>query len=222
MNELVKIDETTPKVFKDIFNLSDTEFINEIESLKELNPETVDYIKSQTLKLMSFDAGRVIIVGLILNEVFKKIGTHHNGAYTDWLHKIGFEPRTALRYRNRASLFLLTKSLYGQKVILKLSNADIEKIMANEELKTVVLSELDKGTNEETIKIYIKNYVLTMESDEEVEIETEEIPENNEEVVSGEMKNISSEIKNKWTKLDKNKKKKISSFLKKIKEILES
>lgn len=174
-----------------------------------LEKETIEYLKNQSLYIVNLEANRTIFLGIILNEIFKKLGNHHEGEYTNYLKKLNIEPRTALRYRNRATLFEKCSSNFARKVIIKLSHDDIDKIFTNK-LQETILFHIEKGANVDVIKMFIKsNCTITNKIEFSEKFESENF------------NNINEELTKKWNLLDKRKKEKISKLLLKMKKILE-
>ena len=131
--------------FDSLYSEEDFSYINEILEEEDLR----EFLKDRTKKLLIQKDFTVIFLGNTLEEVFQKIGNHKNGTYQKWLHLVGINERTALRYRNKANLFKKAISFNAKKVIFELSHDNIQVILDNKDIEEKVLNSL----------VFIKNYI---------------------------------------------------------------
>jgi hypothetical protein len=128
--------------------------------LKAVNPfdslyseeDLREFLKDRTKKLLIQKDFTVIFLGDTLEEVFQRIGNHKNGTYQKWLHLVGINERTALRYRNKANLFKKAISFNAKKVIFELSHDNIQVILDNNDIEEKVLNSIENGANKKDIQ----------------------------------------------------------------------
>lgn len=194
-----------------LFPESDFSYIDEM--CADETDEIKKFLKEKTMHLLIQDNLSKLKLGEILEEVFQKIGNNKNGLYLKWLEGTGINSRTALRYRNRYSLFNKVKRRTAQHVILSLGHEDIEKILEEENTTEKVINILENGGDKAKVKEFLDQRIA-IEFKEEI---SEEIPD-----FKLNIEKISNEVNQKWETIDNNKQKKINKLFKKIKEIIES
>ena len=194
--------------FDSLYSEEDFSYINEILEEEDLR----EFLKDRTKKLLIQKDFTVIFLGDTLEEVFQKIGNHKNGTYQKWLHLVGINERTALRYRNKAILFKKTISFNAKKVIFELSHDNIQVILDNKDIEEKVLNSLENGANKKDIQKLLTTEQLSFNIKEERETFEKDIN----------FSSISNEIFDKWENLDNRKKKKVETLFIKIKKIINS
>ncbi|WP_340221970.1 hypothetical protein LDK25_05910 [Fusobacterium nucleatum] len=194
--------------FDSLYSEEDFSYINEILEEEDLR----EFLKDRTKKLLIQKDFTVIFLGNTLEEVFQKIGNHKNGTYQKWLHLVGINERTALRYRNKANLFKKAISFNAKKVIFELSHDNIQVILDNKDIEEKVLNSLENGANKKDIQKLLTTEQLSFNIKEEREIFEKDIN----------FSSISNEIFDKWENLDNRKKKKVETLFIKIKKIINS
>ena len=194
--------------FDSLYSEEDFSYINEIIEEEDLRK----FLKDRTKKLLIQKDFTVIFLGNTLEEVFQKIGNHKNGTYQKWLHLVGINERTALRYRNKANLFKKATSFNAKKVIFELSHDNIQVILDNKDIEEKVLNSLENGANKKDIQKLLTTEQLSFNIKQEKETFEKDIN----------FSNISNEIVDKWENLDSRKKKKVETLFIKIKKIINS
>ena len=194
--------------FDSLYSEEDFSYINEILEEEDLR----EFLKDRTKKLLIQKDFTVIFLGDTLEEVFQKIGNHKNGTYQKWLHLVGINERTALRYRNKAILFKKTISFNAKKVIFELSHDNIQVILDNKDIEEKVLNAIENGANKKDIQKLLTTEQLSFNIKEERETFEKDIN----------FSSISNEIFDKWENLDNRKKKKVETLFIKIKKIINS
>ena len=194
--------------FDSLYSEEDFIYINEILEEEDLR----EFLKDRTKKLLIQKDFTVIFLGDTLEEVFQKIGNHKNGTYQKWLHLVGINERTALRYRNKANLFKKATSFNAKKVIFELSHDNIQVILDNKDIEEKVLNSLENGANKKDIQKLLTTEQLSFNIKEERETFEKDIN----------FSSISNEIVDKWENLDSRKKKKVETLFIKIKRIINS
>ena len=194
--------------FDSLYSEEDFSYINEILEEEDLR----EFLKDRTKKLLIQKDFTVIFLGNTLEEVFQKIGNHKNGTYQKWLHLVGINERTALRYRNKANLFKKATSFNAKKVIFELSHDNIQVILDNKDIEEKVLNSLENGANKKDIQKLLTTEQLSFNLKEERETFEKDIN----------FSSISNEIFDKWENLDNRKKKKVETLFIKIKKIINS
>ncbi|WP_339064784.1 hypothetical protein [Fusobacterium animalis] len=194
--------------FDSLYSEEDFSYINEILEEEDLR----EFLKDRTKKLLIQKDFTVIFLGDTLEEVFQKIGNHKNGTYQKWLHLVGINERTALRYRNKATLFKKATSFNAKKVIFELSHDNIQVILDNKDIEEKVLNSIENGANKKDIQKLLATEQLSFNIKQEKETFEKDIN----------FSNISNEIVDKWENLDSRKKKKVETLFIKIKKIINS
>ena len=194
--------------FDSLYSEEDFSYINEILEEEDLR----EFLKDRTKKLLIQKDFTVIFLGDTLEEVFQKIGNHKNGTYQKWLHLVGINERTALRYRNKANLFKKATSFNAKKVIFELSHDNIQMILDNKDIEEKVLNSIENGANKKDIQKLLATEQLSFNIKQEKETFEKDIN----------FSNISNEIVDKWENLDSRKKKKVETLFIKIKKIINS
>ena len=172
--------------FDSLYSEEDFSYINEILEEEDLR----EFLKDRTKKLLIQKDFTVIFLGDTLEEVFQKIGNHKNGTYQKWLHLVGINERTALRYRNKANLFKKAISFNAKKVIFELSHDNIQVILDNKDIEEKVLNAIENGANKKDIQKLLTTEQLSFNIKQEKETFEKDIN-----LEPGEIKEIKISVK---------------------------
>lgn len=131
---------------KDLLNI---DLLDEITDNSEINQK----IKEKALEYANFTAKTTIWLGKHLTEVFDLLSTGNTreaSNYIKYLNYIGVNERTARRYRKRYKLYENIPTEAGKKLVLNLSDDDIQ-LLENE---PKLLNQIDKcNTKEEFLNL---------------------------------------------------------------------
>ena len=145
-NVVVVQEEKQLLTMKDLLNI---DLLDEITDNSEINQK----IKEKALEYANFTAKTTIWLGKHLTEVFDLLSTGNTreaSNYIKYLNYIGVNERTARRYRKRYKLYENIPTEAGKKLVLNLSDDDIQ-LLENE---PKLLNQIDKcNTKEEFLNL---------------------------------------------------------------------
>ena len=179
------------------------------------DPETVEYLKNQSLELFKIQARSVIEFGKVFVRVFDKLGhmgSKYEGTYTKWLEANQIDRRTALRYRKRYELYSQVEEK-NKFIISNLPIPYIEQIY-KEENREKFIKIINNGISyDEVLKILKTDNIIENKSEKKEEIEVVDYS-------FKEYKNILKNIDEKAEMLKEKEKLEIKKYLDKINKIL--
>lgn len=145
-NVVVVQEEKQLLTMKDLLNI---DLLDKITDNSEINQK----IKEKALEYANFTAKTTIWLGKHLTEVFDLLSTGNTreaSNYIKYLNYIGVNERTARRYRKRYKLYENIPTEAGKKLVLNLSDDDIQ-LLENE---PKLLNQIDKcNTKEEFLNL---------------------------------------------------------------------
>lgn len=145
-NIIVVQEEKQLLTMKDLLNI---DLLDKITDNSEINQK----IKEKALEYANFSAKTTIWLGKHLTEVFDLLSTGNTreaSNYIKYLNYIGVNERTARRYRKRYKLYENIPTEAGKKLVLNLSDDDIQ-LLENE---PKLLNQIDKcNTKEEFLNL---------------------------------------------------------------------
>ena len=145
-NVVVVQEEKQLLTMKDLLNI---DLLDKITDNSEINQK----IKEKALEYANFSAKTTIWLGKHLTEVFDLLSTGNTreaSNYIKYLNYIGVNERTARRYRKRYKLYENIPTEAGKKLVLNLSDDDIQ-LLENE---PKLLNQIDKcNTKEEFLNL---------------------------------------------------------------------
>lgn len=145
-NVVVVQEEKQLLTMKDLLNI---DLLDKITDNSEINQK----IKEKALEYANFSAKTTIWLGKHLTEVFDLLSTGNTreaSNYIKYLNYIGVNERTARRYRKRYNLYENIPTEAGKKLVLNLSDDDIQ-LLENE---PKLLNQIDKcNTKEEFLNL---------------------------------------------------------------------
>lgn len=145
-NVVVVQEEKQLLTMKDLLNI---DLLDKITDNSEINQK----IKEKALEYVNFSAKTTIWLGKHLTEVFDLLSTGNTreaSNYIKYLNYIGVNERTARRYRKRYKLYENIPTEAGKKLVLNLSDDDIQ-LLENE---PKLLNQIDKcNTKEEFLNL---------------------------------------------------------------------
>lgn len=145
-NVVVVQEEKQLLTMKDLLNI---DLLDKITDNSEINQK----IKEKALEYANFTAKTTIWLGKHLTEVFDLLSTGNTreaSNYIKYLNYIGVNERTARRYRKRYKLYENIPTEAGKKLVLNLSDDDIQ-LLENE---PKLLNQIDKcNTKDEFLNL---------------------------------------------------------------------
>lgn len=140
-NIIVVQEEKQLLTMKDLLNI---DLLDKITDNSEINQK----IKEKALEYANFSAKTTIWLGKHLTEVFDLLSTGNTreaSNYIKYLNYIGVNERTARRYRKRYKFYENIPTEAGKKLVLNLSDDDIQ-LLENE---PKLLNQIDKCNTKE-------------------------------------------------------------------------
>ena len=115
------------------------------------NKETNKFLVKKSIEVLGIQAKASVDLGKIFKEVHEKLAgnNHHNGVYTVWLEKNGFNKMTALRHRRRYELYMLVNSENGKAFVATLPVRIIDSIYRQEDVSGIAATISDGITRDE-------------------------------------------------------------------------
>jgi hypothetical protein len=115
------------------------------------NKETNEFLVKKSIEVLGIQAKASVDLGKIFKEVHEKLAgnNHHNGVYTVWLEKNGFNKMTALRHRRRYELYMLVNSENGKAFVATLPVRIIDSIYRQEDVSGIAATISDGITRDE-------------------------------------------------------------------------
>lgn len=206
----VKVIEESKEVLELDNELVDYKLIDEITEDSNLR----GYLKEKTHKLLLVQTNGILEIGKLLIEVKEEIGKQGSpeGIYEKWIELNGMKKTTAFRYRKRYELFSVVNS-ERKGFVATLPVRIIEEIAKRED-NDIYIKIINKGTTKEELEN------LLLEKEEEKVKTLSNVQERTDFEIMNKIllfQNIREEdLKN----IDKEKKMKIDSYLKKIEQLL--
>lgn len=206
----VKVIEESKEVLELDNELVDYKLIDEITEDSNLR----GYLKEKTHKLLLVQTNGILEIGKLLIEVKEEIGKQGSseGIYEKWLELNGIKKTTAFRYRKRYELFSIVNS-ERKGFVATLPVRIIEEIAKRED-NDIYVKMINKGTTKEELEN------LLLEKEEEKVKSLSSVQERTDFEIMNKIllfQNIREEdLKN----IDKEKKIKLDSYLKKIEQLL--
>ena len=113
--------------------------------------ETNEFLVKKSVEVLGIQAKASVDLGKIFKEVHEKLAgdNHHNGVYTVWLEKNGFNKMTALRHRRRHELYTLVNSESGKAFVATLPVRTIDSIYRQEDVSGIAATITDGITRDE-------------------------------------------------------------------------
>lgn len=113
-------------------------------------------------------------LGKTFQEVHERLGgdNQYNGIYTRWLEFYGFNKMTALRHRNRYSLYSEVKSDEAKELVSKITDDWVNKLIKHDNKKSI-LQTLEKTPTKENLTLLLSNSVIEKDISLEFDIESE-------------------------------------------------
>ncbi|WP_319200113.1 hypothetical protein [uncultured Ilyobacter sp.] len=115
---------------------------------------------------------------LELGETFQEVhdrlsgDNQYNGIYTKWLEFYGFNKMTALRHRNRYSLYSTMKSEKAKELVSKITDDWVNKLMKHAN-KEYILETLENTPTRENLAVLLSNTITEKNISLEFDIESE-------------------------------------------------
>ena len=115
------------------------------------NKETNEFLVKKSIEVLGIQAKASVDLGKIFKEVHEKLAgdNHHNGVYTVWLEKNGFNKMTALRHKRRYELYMLVNSENGKAFVATLPVRIIDSIYRQEDVSGIAATISDGITRNE-------------------------------------------------------------------------
>lgn len=204
---------------KNILDLKDLENIEILDNITD-NLEINKKIKEKALEFANFSAKSTIWLGKHLTEVFDllKGNTREEVNYLKYLEYININERTARRYRKRYKLYENIPTEVGKKLVLNLSDDDIQ-LLENE---PKLLTQLDKCNTKDEFVNLKQSFLL--ENAKQLALENKksnvlELPKLNINDIGSRIENLYLELPNK-NNIDEKKLSLLEKYLAKIEKLL--
>lgn len=114
------------------------------------------FLAEKSLKIKTLQANASVILGEVFQEVKTEIGRKpdREGLYVEWLENNGYNKMTALRHRNRYTLFKTCKKDVGKLTVATLPIKLIQEITKIKEdgRRVDLLKKIDAGADREEIE----------------------------------------------------------------------
>lgn len=205
---------------KNLLDLKDLENIEILDNITD-NIEINKKVKEKALEFANFSAKSTIWLGKHLTEVFDLLSTgntREESNYLKYLEYININERTARRYRKRYKLYENIPSEIGKKLVLNLSDDDIQLL----EKEPKLLIQLDKCNTKEEFVNLKQSFLL--ENAEQLALESKksnvlELPKLNINDIGSRIENLYLELPNKHN-IDEKKLNLLEKYLAKIEKLL--
>ena len=168
-NVVVIQEEKQLLTMKDLLNI---DLLDKITDNSEINQK----IKEKALEYANFSAKTTIWLGKHLTEVFDLLSTGNTreaSNYIKYLNYIGVNERTARRYRKRYKLYENIPTEAGKKLVLNLSDDDIQ-LLENE---PKLLNQIDKCNTKEDFLNLKQGFLLENAKQLALENKQSNVPE---------------------------------------------
>ncbi|WP_293960861.1 hypothetical protein [uncultured Fusobacterium sp.] len=168
-NVVVVQEEKQLLTMKDLLNI---DLLDKITDNSEINQK----IKEKALEYANFSAKTTIWLGKHLTEVFDLLSTGNTreaSNYIKYLNYIGVNERTARRYRKRYKLYENIPTEAGKKLVLNLSDDDIQ-LLENE---PKLLNQIDKCNTKEDFLNLKQGFLLENAKQLALENKQSNVPE---------------------------------------------
>lgn len=213
-NVVVIQEEKQLLTMKDLLNI---DLLDKITDNSEINQK----IKEKALEYANFSAKTTIWLGKHLTEVFDLLSTGNTreaSNYIKYLNYIGINERTARRYRKRYKLYSEIPSEIGKKLVLNLSDDDIQ-LLENE---PKLLNQIDKCNTKEDFLNLKQGFLL--ENAEQLALENKqpnvpEMPKISINDIGSRIETLYLELPNKHN-IDEKKLSLLEKYLEKIEKLL--
>lgn len=129
MNEINKQLQTIVTKKQDLINENIIMF--DRNEFGTLNKDIVDYLESSAFDILNISAKSQLQLGRKFQEIFETLSKQgvESGIYTKYINFLGYNDRTALRYRNRWNLYSKIENKNTKAIIAIIPGVYIEKIL---------------------------------------------------------------------------------------------
>jgi hypothetical protein len=113
--------------------------------------ETNEFLVKKSIEVLRIQAKASVDLGKVFKEVHEKLAgdNHHNGVYTVWLEKNGFNKMTAIRHRRRYELYTMVNSENGKAFVATLPVRIIDSIYRQEDISGIAATITEGITRKE-------------------------------------------------------------------------